>query len=109
MSRILVSLGGNALGVDFVELVETACVIATPVVGLLNDGHEVVICHGNGPQVGMIKTDIDLGKAGMHENRVMPLSECVAMSQSYIDVYKRQARGRRTAYGVSRPRGRHHP
>lgn len=91
MSRILVSLGGNALGVDFDELVETVGVIAKPVVGLLKDGHEVVICHGNGPQVGMIKTDIDLGKAGMHENRVMPLSECVAMSQSYIGYHLQNA------------------
>ncbi|MCA0437270.1 MAG: carbamate kinase [Austwickia sp.] len=91
MSRILVSLGGNALGVDFDELVETVGVIATPIVGLLADGHEVVICHGNGPQVGMIKTDIDLGKAGLHENRVMPLSECVAMSQSYIGYHLQNA------------------
>ena len=91
MSRILVSLGGNALGVDFDELVETVGVIAKPVVGLLKDGHEVVICHGNGPQVGMIKTDIDLGKAGLHEGRVMPLSECVAMSQSYIGYHLQNA------------------
>ncbi|GAB77521.1 carbamate kinase [Austwickia chelonae] len=91
MSRILVSLGGNALGTDFDELVDTVGVIAEPVVGLLKDGHEVVICHGNGPQVGMIKTDIDLGKAGLHENRVMPLSECVAMSQSYIGYHLQNA------------------
>ena len=91
MSRILVSLGGNALGVDFDELVETVGVIATPIVGLLKDGHEVVICHGNGPQVGMIKTNIDLGKAGQQEERVMPLSECVAMSQSYIGYHLQNA------------------
>ena len=91
MARILVSLGGNALGVDFDELVETVGVIAEPIVGLLRDGHEVVVCHGNGPQVGMIKTDIDLGKAGLHEGRVMPLSECVAMSQSYIGYHLQNA------------------
>lgn len=91
MSRILVSLGGNALGTDFDELVETVGVIAKPIVGLLADGHEVVVCHGNGPQVGMIKTDIDLGKAGLHEERVMPLSECVAMSQSYIGYHLQNA------------------
>lgn len=91
MARILVSLGGNALGVDFDELVHTVGVIAAPVVGLLKDGHEVVVCHGNGPQVGMIKTDIDLGKAGLQEGRVMPLSECVAMSQSYIGYHLQNA------------------
>lgn len=102
MSRILVSLGGNALGVDFDELVETVGVIATPIVGLLKDGHEVVICHGNGPQVGMIKTNIDLGKAGMHEERIMPLSECVAMSQSYIGYHLQNAiENQMTKQGVS--------
>ncbi len=91
MSRILVSLGGNALGTDFDDLVVTVGVIAEPIVGLLKDGHEVVVCHGNGPQVGMIKTDIDLGKAGLEEGRVMPLSECVAMSQSYIGYHLQNA------------------
>ena len=91
MSRILVSLGGNALGVDFDDLVVSVGVIAEPIVGLLKDGHEVVVCHGNGPQVGMIKTDIDLGKAGLREGRVMPLSECVAMSQSYIGYHLQNA------------------
>lgn len=91
MSRILVSLGGNALGVDFDELVASVGVIAEPIVGLLRDGHQVVVCHGNGPQVGMIKTDIDLGKAGLHEGRVIPLSEAVAMSQSYIGYHLQNA------------------
>jgi len=91
VARILVSLGGNALGVDFDDLVQTVGVIAEPIVGLLRDGHEVVVCHGNGPQVGMIKTDIDLGKAGLQEGRVMPLSECVAMSQSYIGYHLQNA------------------
>ena len=91
MSRILVSLGGNALGTDFDELVETVGVIAAPLVGLIADGHEVVVCHGNGPQVGMIKTSIDLGKAGAHDDRVVPLSECVAMSQAYIGYHLQNA------------------
>ncbi|MBW3087007.1 Carbamate kinase 1 [Austwickia sp. TVS 96-490-7B] len=91
MARILVSLGGNALGTDFDELVETVGVIAGPIVGLIADGHDVVICHGNGPQVGMIKTSIDLGKAGAQDHRVMPLSECVAMSQAYIGYHLQNA------------------
>ena len=53
MSRILVSLGGNALGTDFDELVESVGVVAKPIVGLIQAGHEIVICHGNGPQVGI--------------------------------------------------------
>lgn len=91
MSRMLLSLGGNALGVDFDELVESVGVVSTPIVALLAEGHEIVVCHGNGPQVGMIKTDIDLGKAGRRESRTMPLSECVAMSQSYIGYHLQNA------------------
>lgn len=90
MSRILVSLGGNALGTDFDELVETVGVIATPIVGLLADGHEIVVCHGNGPQVGMIKSSIDRGKADYH-HPLMPLSEAVAMSQAYIGYHLQNA------------------
>lgn len=90
MARILISLGGNALGTDFDELVETVGVVAKPLVGLLGDGHEVVVCHGNGPQVGMIKTSIDLGLKGTAE-KDMPMSECVAMSQSYIGYHLQNA------------------
>lgn len=88
--RILVSLGGNALGTTFSELVETVGVIAEPIAGLIEDGFEVVICHGNGPQVGMLKTSMDFGTK---ENRieVMPLSDCVAMSQSYIGYHLQNA------------------
>lgn len=90
MSRILVSLGGNALGTEFDELVVSVGVVAAPLAGLLRDGHEVVVCHGNGPQVGMIKTSIDQGKAGI-EMPTTPLSECVAMSQAYVGYHLQNA------------------
>lgn len=90
MSRILVSLGGNALGTDFDELVESVGVVAKPIVELVVDGHEVVICHGNGPQVGMIKSSIDRGKSEVHQPLV-PLSEAVAMSQAYIGYHLQNA------------------
>jgi carbamate kinase len=90
MSRILVSLGGNALGTDFDELVESVGVVAKPIVGLLAAGHEIVICHGNGPQVGMIKTSIDNGKAN-HRQPSVPLSEAVAMSQAYVGYHLQNA------------------
>jgi carbamate kinase len=83
-------LGGNALGTEFDELVVSVGVVAAPLAGLLRDGHEVVVCHGNGPQVGMIKTSIDQGKAGI-EMPTTPLSECVAMSQAYIGYHLQNA------------------
>lgn len=88
--RILLSLGGNALGTSFEELIETVGVIANPVADLIQDGYEIVICHGNGPQVGMLKTSMDFGTK---ESKVdmMPLSECVAMSQSYIGYHLQNA------------------
>jgi carbamate kinase len=90
MSRILVSLGGNALGTDFDELVESVGVVARPIVGLIRAGHEIVICHGNGPQVGMIKTSIDHGRASFKQPSV-PLSEAVAMSQAYVGYHLQNA------------------
>ncbi len=81
--RILVSLGGNALGTDFDGLIETVGVVAEPIADLIEKGYEIVICHGNGPQVGMLKTSIDYGNK-QSKQKIMPLSECVAMSQSYI-------------------------
>jgi carbamate kinase len=90
MSRILVSLGGNALGTDFDELVELVGVVAKPIVDLLEAGHEIVICHGNGPQVGMIKSAIDSGKA-ISQRPSVPLSEAVAMSQAYVGYHLQNA------------------
>jgi carbamate kinase len=90
MSRILVSLGGNALGTDFDELVESVGIVAKPIVGLIEAGHELVICHGNGPQVGMIKTSIDHGRANFKQPSV-PLSEAVAMSQAYVGYHLQNA------------------
>ncbi len=90
MTRILVSLGGNALGTDFDELVASVGVVAKPIVELFVGGHEVVVCHGNGPQVGMIKSSIDRGKADYH-HPLMPLSEAVAMSQAYIGYHLQNA------------------
>ena len=90
MSRILVSVGGNALGTDFDELVESVGTVARPIVDLLEAGHEIVICHGNGPQVGMIKSSIDRGKTD-RQQPVVPLSEAVAMSQAYIGYHLQNA------------------
>ena len=88
--RILLSLGGNALGTTFDELIETVGIIAEPVAGLIEDGYEIVICHGNGPQVGMLKTSMDFGTKESKTD-IMPLSECVAMSQSYIGYHLQNA------------------
>lgn len=84
--RMLISLGGNALGVDYAGLVDTARVVSAPVAALMKAGHRVIICHGNGPQVGILKTSLDTA-ARLSQKAPQPLSECVAMSQSFIGMH----------------------
>ncbi len=52
MAKIVVALGGNALGKSPQEQLELVKNTAKSLVGLITKGHEIVISHGNGPQVG---------------------------------------------------------
>ena len=51
--RIVIALGGNALGKNLHEQMDAVHVTAKAIADLIEDGHEVVIAHGNGPQVGV--------------------------------------------------------
>ncbi|MCL2606064.1 MAG: carbamate kinase [Coriobacteriia bacterium] len=83
MSRIVVALGGNALGNTPSEQIERVQHTAEVLVPLILAGHNLIICHGNGPQVGMINLAFEKGAdAGITPR--MPLAECTAMSQGYI-------------------------
>ena len=84
MSRIVIALGGNALGnnpKEQQEMIEAAC---PSLIGLISQGHEIIISHGNGPQVGMISKAFEIG--AQHDTGICPmeLMECTAMSQGYI-------------------------
>ncbi|MGL5437866.1 MAG: carbamate kinase [Lachnospiraceae bacterium] len=82
--RIVIALGGNALGNTLPEQMEAVKITANAIVDLIQEGCEVVIVHGNGPQVGMINNAM---AALSRENPAQPntpLSVCVAMSQAYI-------------------------
>ncbi len=76
MSRVVIALGGNALGTNLQEQMAAVKVTAKAIVDLIEQGHQVIISHGNGPQVGMINLAMDANN--------IPLSMCVAMSQAYI-------------------------
>ena len=89
MSRIVVSLGGNALGKNPEEQKQLLEQVAKPIVALIKDGHEVVIAHGNGPQVGMINLSFTESKSTPN----MPFPECGAMSQGYIGFHMQNAIG----------------
>jgi carbamate kinase len=83
MSRIVVALGGNALGKTPQEQLQLVKNTAKPLVDLIADGHELIIAHGNGPQVGMINLNM--------ESADMPFPECGAMSQGYIGYHLQNA------------------
>lgn len=82
--RIVIALGGNALGNNLPEQMVAVKNAAKAIADLVQSGHEVVVSHGNGPQVGMLKLAMD--ELSMHhpDYTPTPLSVCVAMSQGYI-------------------------
>lgn len=83
--RIVIALGGNALGKNLPEQMKAVKITAKAIVDLIEEGHEVVIAHGNGPQVGMIQNAMtELTRSDPEKYIPCPLSVCVAMSQGYI-------------------------
>lgn len=82
--RIVIALGGNALGKNLSEQMSAVKITARAIADLIEDGHEVVIAHGNGPQVGMIQNAFAAYHKQEAKSDLMPLSVCVAMSQGYI-------------------------
>ena len=82
--RVVIALGGNALGNTLPEQMKAVKITAKAIVDLIEEGFEVVVAHGNGPQVGMVNNAMI---ALTHEDEQQPntpLSVCVAMSQAYI-------------------------
>lgn len=77
MAKIVIALGGNALGNDLKEQDSALTHSASIIVALIKQGHDVLITHGNGPQVGKIHQV-------MNTQMEIPLHVSVAMSQGYI-------------------------
>ena len=102
--RIVIALGGNALGNTPYEQLALVTETAKPIVDLIAQGNEVIIAHGNGPQVGMI----NLGMATAAEAKAiksdMPFPECGAMSQGMIGYHIQQGLAK-----ALRARGIHTP
>ncbi|ERL09021.1 carbamate kinase [Olsenella profusa F0195] len=83
--RVVVALGGNALGDNLPEQMEAVRGTAKAIADLVQAGNEVVVVHGNGPQVGMIQEAMtQLTRFDPKRYIPCPLSVCVAMSQGYI-------------------------
>lgn len=84
MSRIVVALGGNALGNSPEEQLEKIRIAAPILVKLIKEGNELVITHGNGPQVGQIALAMEYSHNNSKETPYIPFAECGSMSQGYI-------------------------
>lgn len=91
--RIVIALGGNALGNTPEEQLELVKNTAKPIVDLVKEGYEIMIGHGNGPQVGMINLAMEYASQGEVNTPAMPFPECGAMSQGYIGYHLQQAIG----------------
>ncbi len=88
---VVIALGGNALGNTPEEQLELVENTAIHIVDMIEDGINVMVSHGNGPQVGMISNAF--AQASEHDDAIpeMPFPECGAMSQGYIGYQLSQA------------------
>ena len=90
MEKVVVALGGNALGKSPEEQLKLVKNTASSLIGLIQAGNQVVISHGNGPQVGQINLGMDFA-AQNGKTAAFPFPECGAMSQGYIGYHLQQS------------------
>ncbi len=95
--KIVIALGGNALGNTPYEQLALVTETAKPIVDLIEQGNEVIIAHGNGPQVGMINLGMATAAEAGAIKSDMPFPECGAMSQGYIGFHLQNAIGNELA------------
>ncbi len=93
MSKIVLALGGNALGNTPQKQLELIKNTSRAIVDLIEPGNEVTVVHGNGPQVGMIHLAMSIAAGEDEKIPLMPYPECGAMSQGYIGYHLQQAIG----------------
>ena len=102
--KIVIALGGNALGNTAAEQLELVGNTAKAIVDLIAEGNEVVIAHGNGPQVGMINLGLSTAAEAGAIKADMPFPECGAMSEGYIGYHLQQAIGNElVSRGMKKP------
>ncbi len=102
--RLVIALGGNALGKTPEQQLELVNATAQTIVDLVEEGYDVVIGHGNGPQVGMVNLAFEYSANNGGGTPAMPFPECGAMTQGYIGYHLQQAVGREMARrGIDKP------
>ena len=104
MEKLVIALGGNALGNTAAEQLHLVTETAKSIVDLIAAGNEVVVAHGNGPQVGMINLGLSTAAETGAIKADMPFPECGAMSEGYIGYHLQQAIGNELASrGMDKP------
>ena len=91
MSKIVIALGGNALGKNPSEQLSLLKDVAKIIVDLVKDGNKIILTHGNGPQVGQIALAMEYASNGKAGTPMMPFPECGSMSQGYIGYQMQQS------------------
>ena len=91
MSKIVIALGGNALGKSPEEQLNLLTNVSKIIVDLVSRGEDIVLTHGNGPQVGQIVLAMDYAANGEVKTPSMPFAECGSMSQGYIGYQMQQS------------------
>ena len=92
--RLVIALGGNALGNSPKEQLELVKQTSSTIVDLVEEGYDVVVGHGNGPQVGMVNLDFENSLNKVGGTPEMPFPECGAMTQGYIGYHLQQSIGK---------------
>nr|WP_207670786.1 carbamate kinase [Clostridium sp. AWRP] len=106
MMKIVVALGGNALQKEGAPATAEAQLdvikkTAVYLADMIEEGHQIVIVHGNGPQVGRI---VIQNEYASKVTPAMPFDVCGAMSQGMIGYHIQQAlRCELVKRGISKP------
>ena len=82
--RIVAAIGGNALGETLPEQYRAAAGLGRALGGLLRPEDRLVVVHGSGPQIGLLRQAMDGLVRQEPDHPAVPLTVCTAMAQGYI-------------------------
>ncbi|EOZ5810220.1 carbamate kinase [Enterococcus hirae] len=103
--KIVVALGGNAILTDIPTAEaqkESLRQTSEHLVSFVKEGHQIMITHGNGPQVGNLL--LQHAAADSEKNPAFPLDSLVAMTQGSIDFWMQNAlREALIAHNIEKP------
>ena len=102
--RIVVAIGGNALGETLPEQRRAAEETARVLGELAREGSQILLVHGSGPQIGLISAAMTGLARRDPDHPAAPLAVCTAMAQGYIGYDLQNALGEEfLRRGIHRP------